>query len=191
MALRSDDHYRASVADGRRIWYRGRPVADLRDDPDLVVALDHAAIDYELADDPEHRELAVDTDESGESFSAYYRLPRSAADLRDRSALIEAATAAGGTLVTLAEGEITELHIGLKGTMNQLFLKDLADNTRRGGFFVVPAFLWRLFKLIKHGVAYAMSRGLAAGFHNISYQGVVQHLLCLGTQINPQNNLSM
>jgi hypothetical protein len=36
------------------------------------------------------------------------------------------------SLVTLAEGEITELHVGLKGTMNALFLKDLAQKTRRG-----------------------------------------------------------
>ncbi|MBM3557610.1 MAG: recombinase family protein, partial [Alphaproteobacteria bacterium] len=35
-------------------------------------------------------------------------------------------------LITLAEGEISELHVGLKGTMNALFLKDLADKTRRG-----------------------------------------------------------
>ena len=35
-------------------------------------------------------------------------------------------------LITLSEGDITELHIGLKGTMNALFLKDLADKTRRG-----------------------------------------------------------
>jgi DNA invertase Pin-like site-specific DNA recombinase len=35
-------------------------------------------------------------------------------------------------LVTLAEGEITELHVGLKGTMNALYLKDLAQKTRRG-----------------------------------------------------------
>jgi len=39
---------------------------------------------------------------------------------------------AGIRIVTLAEGEISELHIGLKGTMNALFLKDLADKTRRG-----------------------------------------------------------
>ena len=32
----------------------------------------------------------------------------------------------------MAEGEIGELHIGLKGTMNARFLKDLADKTRRG-----------------------------------------------------------
>ena len=35
-------------------------------------------------------------------------------------------------LVTLAEGEISELHVGLKGTMNALFLKDLAAKTHRG-----------------------------------------------------------
>lgn len=35
-------------------------------------------------------------------------------------------------LVTLSEGEVSHLHVGLKGTMNALFLKDLADKTRRG-----------------------------------------------------------
>jgi site-specific DNA recombinase len=35
-------------------------------------------------------------------------------------------------IVTLAEGDVTHLHVGLKGTMNALFLKDLADKTRRG-----------------------------------------------------------
>ena len=35
-------------------------------------------------------------------------------------------------LITLSEGEIGELHVGLKGTMNALFLKDLAQKTRRG-----------------------------------------------------------
>jgi hypothetical protein len=35
-------------------------------------------------------------------------------------------------IVTLAEGDITHLHIGFKGTMNALFLKDLADKNRRG-----------------------------------------------------------
>ena len=35
-------------------------------------------------------------------------------------------------ILTLSEGEISNLHIGLKGTMNAMFLKDLADKTRRG-----------------------------------------------------------
>lgn len=35
-------------------------------------------------------------------------------------------------LYTLAEGRINEMHIGLKGTMNAIFLNDLAAKTRRG-----------------------------------------------------------
>ncbi len=35
-------------------------------------------------------------------------------------------------LFTLAEGEVNELHVGLKGTMNALFIKDLARKTKRG-----------------------------------------------------------
>jgi site-specific DNA recombinase len=35
-------------------------------------------------------------------------------------------------LITLSEGEVGELHVGLKGTMNALFLKDLAQKIRRG-----------------------------------------------------------
>src|SRR5438552_1776658 len=35
-------------------------------------------------------------------------------------------------LRTIAEGEVSELHVGLKGTMNAIFLKDLAEKIRRG-----------------------------------------------------------
>ena len=38
----------------------------------------------------------------------------------------------GVQIYTSAEGEVSELHIGLKGTMNALFLKDLAIKTHRG-----------------------------------------------------------
>ena len=38
----------------------------------------------------------------------------------------------GIRLFTIADGEVDELHIGLKGTMSALFLKDLAQKTRRG-----------------------------------------------------------
>ncbi len=38
----------------------------------------------------------------------------------------------GIRIVTLLEGEVSELHVGLKGTMSQLYLKDLARRTHRG-----------------------------------------------------------
>ncbi|HEY7500684.1 MAG TPA: hypothetical protein VH740_19325, partial [Vicinamibacterales bacterium] len=46
--------------------------------------------------------------------------------------LFKRLTFADVNIVTIAEGDITHLHIGFKGTMNALFLKDLADKTHRG-----------------------------------------------------------
>ena len=59
-------------------------------------------------------------------------LDRLSRDQEDVAALFKRLQFAGIRLVTLGEGEIGPLHIGLKGTMNALFLKDLADKTRRG-----------------------------------------------------------
>src|SRR5215471_4353589 len=59
-------------------------------------------------------------------------LDRLSRDQEDVAGLYKQLGFAGVKLVTLAEGEISELHVGLKGTMNALFLKDLAAKTRRG-----------------------------------------------------------
>jgi site-specific DNA recombinase len=59
-------------------------------------------------------------------------LDRFSRDQEDTAGLFKRLTFAGVNIVTLAEGDITHLHVGLKGTMNALFLKDLADKTRRG-----------------------------------------------------------
>jgi site-specific DNA recombinase len=59
-------------------------------------------------------------------------LDRLSRDQEDVAALYKHLAFAGVRLITLAEGEISELHVGLKGTMNALFLKDLAQKTRRG-----------------------------------------------------------
>ena len=37
-------------------------------------------------------------------------------------------------IVSVTEGVVNELHIGLKGTMNALFLKDVSDKARRGQY---------------------------------------------------------
>ena len=59
-------------------------------------------------------------------------LDRLSRDQEDTAGLFKRLRFAGVKIVTLSEGEITELHVGLKGTMNALYLKDLADKTRRG-----------------------------------------------------------
>jgi DNA invertase Pin-like site-specific DNA recombinase len=57
------------------------------------------------------------------------RLSRSQADI---AALYEKLTFLNVRVETLADGAVSEIHVGLKGTMSALFLKDLAQKTRRG-----------------------------------------------------------
>ncbi len=59
-------------------------------------------------------------------------LDRISRDQEDIAAIYKRLSHADVRIITLSEGEINELHIGLKGTMNALFLKDLAIKTRRG-----------------------------------------------------------
>ena len=59
-------------------------------------------------------------------------LDRISRDQEDIAAIYKRLAHGDVKIVTLTEGEVNELHVGLKGTMNALFLKDLAVKTRRG-----------------------------------------------------------
>jgi len=101
MGLRSPEEYRASLRDGRAVYYRGARVEDVTSHPHLGIAVDHAAIDYHVAEDPSYRELATVADHSEGLISRYYHIPRNADDLIKRSRLIETTTRLGHTLVIL------------------------------------------------------------------------------------------
>ncbi|MCF8482187.1 MAG: recombinase family protein [Rhodospirillum sp.] len=59
-------------------------------------------------------------------------LSRISRDQADTATFFKKLTFIGVGIETVSEGIIGELHIGLKSTMNALYLKDLADKTRRG-----------------------------------------------------------
>jgi site-specific DNA recombinase len=59
-------------------------------------------------------------------------LDRLSRDQEDVAALFKHLSFANVKLVTIGEGEISELHVGFKGTMNALFLKDLKLKVKRG-----------------------------------------------------------
>src|SRR5881296_125087 len=102
MGLRTPEQYKASLKDGREVYYRGELVQDVTTHPVIGVAVEHACIDYRMAEDPRYRDLAVVTDpQSGERYSRYYHIPRNAEDLLQRSRLIAASTREGATLVVL------------------------------------------------------------------------------------------
>jgi len=100
--IRTADAYRAGLSDGRRVFYRGEAVKDVVADPELRVAVDHSAMAFDLAHDPDVRELAVDMID-GDECSAFYSVPRSTADLARRSRLIETAAQRGSGMIVLKE----------------------------------------------------------------------------------------
>jgi len=119
MSLRSPQQYVAALQDGRSVYYRGERVPDVTAHPVIGLAVRHASIDYEMAEDPAHRALAVVSDEAGE-YSRYYKLPESSDDLLARSALIEQATALGRTLVVLIKEIGTDALFGLHLVAEQM-----------------------------------------------------------------------
>jgi aromatic ring hydroxylase len=75
MSLRTAEQYLAALREGRTVCYRGRRVAGVTADPELRVAVDHAALDYALRTTPrtgtlrsrENRTPARSTGSSGPS----------------------------------------------------------------------------------------------------------------------------
>ena len=113
MGLRTPEQFLDGLKDCREVYYRGQRVDSVLAHPELGVAARHAAIDFALAENSEHRELAT-YQEGTETCSAYYRVPRDANDLLARSKLIEAGTVEGATLVLLIKEIGTDALLGLR-----------------------------------------------------------------------------
>ena len=119
--LRSPDEYRESLRDGRRVFYRGEAVLDVTTHDVFRRAVEHASLDYRMAHDERYRELAIGSD----GYSRYFTVPLTSEDLLARSALIEAATRAGKTLVVLIK------EIGTDAMFSLLALKGEARRAVR------------------------------------------------------------
>jgi len=130
MGLRTPQQYIDSVRDDRTVFYRGERVADVTTHPVIKKAVHHAALDFEMAEDPQYRDLSVVT-EAGDNYSRYYKLPASTDDLLKRSQLIEAATALGKTLVVLVKEIGTDALFALHRVSRQVDTKYETDYLQR------------------------------------------------------------
>ncbi|WEQ55027.1 recombinase family protein [Komagataeibacter nataicola] len=81
---------------------------------------------------PGIQELMQDAQRGKFSIILAEAMDRLSRDQEDIAGLFKRMKFAGVRIITLSEGDVTQLHVGLKGTMNALFLQDLADKTRRG-----------------------------------------------------------
>src|SRR6185437_15615057 len=124
----SDNQREASIEDQIRICKERLAVEGWS----LVQVYRDAAFSGASALRPGYQALLEGAREAAFDVVVAEALDRLSRDQEDVAALFKRLRFAGIRIVTLAEGEITELHVGLKGTMNALFLRDLADKTRRG-----------------------------------------------------------
>jgi site-specific DNA recombinase len=98
----------------------------------VAVYADYALSGASLRTRPEALRLIADARSGRFERVLVEALDRISRDQEDVAAIYKRLGFAGVALISVAEGEINELHIGLKGTMNALFLKDLAAKVRRG-----------------------------------------------------------
>ncbi len=103
MALKTAEQYKASLDDGRVVYYKGERVANVAAHPDISVCVDTMAVDYAMAEQAAYRDLAVVHDDAlGEAISRYYHLPAGSDDLLKHFDLIVAATRLGDGFIPLA-----------------------------------------------------------------------------------------
>ena len=122
MGLRTPADYLESLKDGRTVYFRGERVTDVTTHPVISKAAKHACVDYEMAEDPEFRDLTV-IDDEGHPYARYFKIPRSNDDLLKRSKLIEASTARGKTLVPLVKEIGSDALFGLLRVTRQVDAK--------------------------------------------------------------------
>ncbi len=125
----SDQQNAASIADQQRIC---RERAE-REGWQIVGSFEDAAISgASMILRPGVQKLLADAQAGKFDIVLAEALDRVSRDQADVATFYKHLQFARVPLITLAEGEISELHVGLKGTMNALFLKDLAKKTHRG-----------------------------------------------------------
>ncbi|WP_183865128.1 recombinase family protein [Rhizobium sp. BK399] len=93
---------------------------------------DEAISGYSIILRPGIRQLLEDAQQGKFDMVVTEALDRLSRDQADAAMLFKLLKFAGVRIHTLAEGDISELHIGFKGTMNAIFLSDLTAKVRRG-----------------------------------------------------------
>jgi site-specific DNA recombinase len=98
----------------------------------LVASYTDHAISGSIRLRPGYQKLLEDARSGEFDVVVSEALDRLSRDQEDVAALYKHLSFSGVKLITIGEGEISELHVGLKGTMNALFLKDLRVKVKRG-----------------------------------------------------------
>lgn len=118
----------SSIADQHRALREALPRLGLRE----VSAHSDAAISGSSLARPGLEDALGEIEAGRADVLVAEALDRISRDLEHVARIAKRIAFRGARIVTLSEGEIGALHIGLSGTMAQLYLEQLAEKTRRG-----------------------------------------------------------
>jgi 4-hydroxybutyryl-CoA dehydratase / vinylacetyl-CoA-Delta-isomerase len=110
MGLMTAADYRASLNDGRVVYWGGEKITDIVNHPRFRVPIEVAARDYAY-DDPRLRDLITYETEDGTRAHRVYQVPRSTEDLEKRIELAREMTIVGG---------VTGVYMALLGIKDRL-----------------------------------------------------------------------
>lgn len=103
MGLMTPEQYKASLNDGRIVYYKGKKIENVAEDPNFKACVETVAVDYHMAEDPQYKDLALVYDEElGEYISRYYYIPKNGEDLLKHLELVIKATELGDGYIPLA-----------------------------------------------------------------------------------------
>lgn len=120
MPLRTEDEYRESLRDGRRIIYRGREVHDVTTHPALRRTIDHSADLFTFPKDGPEDFWSYLDEELEDELSAYFYKPMDAASLMWRADLIEETTRRSGTTLNIVKAVGTDALLALEAVAQSL-----------------------------------------------------------------------
>ncbi|EPY00979.1 recombinase family protein [Magnetospirillum fulvum] len=128
----SSDLQNPSSVDDQISLCRRLIAGQLATDPDHALIFSDAAMSGATIDRPGLTRLLEAVRSKWVDLVVAEGLDRLSRSLKDIAAIHETMSYNGVTIWTAHEGRITELHIGLKGTMNSLFLSDMKARIKRG-----------------------------------------------------------
>jgi 4-hydroxybutyryl-CoA dehydratase/vinylacetyl-CoA-Delta-isomerase len=132
MGLMTAHEYKKSLMDGRVVYYDGEKVADVTGHPALKVCVDTAAIDYEMAEMSEYRDLAVvDHPVLKEPVSRYYYTPKNSEDLIKRHELMVTATRLGAGVIPFSHDIGADAMNAVNITANMIGNKDYIERAEK------------------------------------------------------------
>jgi len=124
----SDNQRDASIEDQMEVCRR----YIARDEWQLVKVYEDRALSGGSPIRPGYQKLLIDAENRQFDVVVVEALDRLSRNLADIAALHDRLSFAGVKLFAVSTGEITPMHVGMLGTMAQMYLADLREKTKRG-----------------------------------------------------------